>query len=80
MKYMHEGRVYLLYRRSANACDSTEDTSFSPLIGQRAEYFWLCRFCSEKMRITSTGELIAADPLRSRGLEANSSFEDLIAA
>jgi hypothetical protein len=80
MKYMREGRVFLLHRRSANACSNGADASFSPLVGQHVECFWLCHLCSQTMRITREGDLIVTDALRISEPEVNCPSENLVAA
>ena len=57
MKYLHQGRVFLVQSQSALRYWSHDSGSFSAPPGKQIEYFWLCSCCAQRMKVTAAGQL-----------------------
>jgi len=57
MKYLHEGRLFVVQTYSATRYWEKERGSFSAPSGNQIEYYWLCASCAHQMKITSAGTL-----------------------
>ena len=57
MKYLHQGRIFLVQSPSAARYWSHDSGSFSAPPGNQIEYFWLCSCCARQMKVTTVGSL-----------------------
>jgi hypothetical protein len=57
MKYLHEGRLFIVQTRSSARYWSNDSGSFSAPPGNQIEYYWLCDSCADQMTITAEGTL-----------------------
>jgi hypothetical protein len=55
MKYLHEGRIFIVQSPSSAQYWRRDSGSFSAPPGNQIEYFWLCNSCAEQMKITPAG-------------------------
>ena len=57
MKYLHEGRLFVVQTRSSLRYWRGDSDSFSAPPGKQIEYFWLCHSCADQMKVTTEGTL-----------------------
>ncbi len=57
MKYLHEGRLFIVQAHESAKYWSNDSGSFSAPSGNQVEYYWLCDGCSDQMTLTSNGTL-----------------------
>lgn len=57
MKYLHEGRLFIVQTRSSARYWSNDSGSFSAPPGNQTEYHWLCDSCVDRMTLTRDGTL-----------------------
>lgn len=57
MKYLHNGRLFVVQTRSSARYWQKENCSFSAPPGNQIEYYWLCDSCVDDMTITAEGKL-----------------------
>ena len=57
LKYLHEGRLFVVQTRSSTRYWHEESDSFSAPPGKQIEYYWLCDSCADQMKVTAQGEL-----------------------
>ena len=57
MKYLHEGRLFVVQTRSSLRYWREKSDSFSAPPGKQIEYYWLCDSCADQMKVTAEGTL-----------------------
>jgi hypothetical protein len=62
LKYLHDGSVFAVRKRSARHECVTDEGSFADSPGTEVEWFWLCEHCSRLLSISRDGSLVCATP------------------
>jgi hypothetical protein len=63
LKYLHEGRFFVLRTRSAERYWGGDAGPFGAPPGKQIQCFWLCQNCAREMTIGKDGRLVGAiDP------------------
>jgi hypothetical protein len=62
MKYLHDGRLFVIESQSAKRYWHADAGPFGAPRGKQIECFWLCRDCAGGMTITAAGELTMTIP------------------
>lgn len=57
MKYLHEGRLFVVQTHSSARYWQNDSGSFSAPPGNQIEYHWLCNSCVDGMIVTAEGKL-----------------------
>lgn len=57
MKYLHEGRLFVVQTSSSVRYWRQESDSFSAPPGRQIEHYWLCDSCAHSMKVTADGTL-----------------------
>lgn len=57
LKYLHEGRLFVVQTRASVRYWGEASDSFSAPPGKQIEYYWLCDACADQMKIDAQGTL-----------------------
>jgi hypothetical protein len=57
LKYLHEGRIFVLRTRSAERYWGGDAGSFGAPPGKQIQCLWLCQNCAREMTVTANGNV-----------------------